>query len=101
MTETRDQTRPARSEPHAIVVSRAWKRLFLANDGGLKDDAKLALKDLMDECEFFGRGYVLGDHDKTLELAVKRRIINHILVALDISERHIWKRLAIARGDDE
>lgn len=93
-----DRQQPA---PKPLRISRAWKRIFLADDGGLSEDGKLVLKDLMDECEFFGKGYVLGDPDKTLELAVKRRIINHILVALDISERHIWKRLAIARGDDD
>lgn len=75
--------------------------MMLTPDGGLSMDARLVLKDMMDFAQYFGPGYVLGNHDKTLELAVMRRFINHILVAVDISETHITKRLEIGRDDDD
>lgn len=94
-------TDTAAKRQHALQVSRAWKRILLDADGGLKEDARIVLKELMDFCQYFGPGYVLGNHDKTLEMAVMRRVVNHILVAVDISETHITKRLEIGRDDDD
>jgi hypothetical protein len=78
---------------HKLEVSRAWKRLVLDENGALHADGKLVLRDLMKHSQFFGTAqYALGNHDKTLELAVRRQLVTHILACVWLSADDIIKK---------
>lgn len=78
-----------------LLVARAWKRLLLAADGGLNPDGKLVLRDLMAKAQFFGKQYELGNQERTLQLAVRREVVIHILASLSIGEVQIMQLLEI------
>ena len=82
-----------------LLVSRAWKRLLLAEDGGISKDGKVVLQDRMVKASFFGQQYQLGNHERTLELAVRRQTVIHILACLAIGEEQIMKTLEIYNDD--
>ena len=78
-----------------VLVAQAWQRLLLAVDGGLNVDARTVLRDLMQSSQFFGRQYELGNPERTLELAVRRQTVIHILACLKLDDRKIDKILEI------
>jgi hypothetical protein len=41
--------------------------------------------------EFFGPQYTVGNPERTLELAVKRGFVVHVLFMLGLSEAHVLK----------
>jgi L-rhamnose isomerase len=82
-----------------LLVSRAWKRLLLAEDGGVSKDGKVVLQDLMVKASFFGKQYELGNPERTFELAVRRQTVIHILACLAIGEEQIMKTLEIYNND--
>lgn len=83
----------------SLEATRAWKRVMLAEDGGISADGKTILRQLMKQANYFGKQYELGSPDRTLELAIKRSLVNHILVSLDIGEAQVMKLLEIVRDD--
>lgn len=96
MSKTESATR------HKLEVARAWKRLVLDEDGGLHADGKLILRDLMRQSQFLGQQqYVLGNHDRTLELAVRRQMVTHIMACIWLSADDIIKRHTSAMEEAE
>jgi len=70
-------------------VSHAWKRALLNSKGQLHDDGKLILKSLMGPAHYFDVGYVPGDHDRTLIMAVRRETVNRVLRLLKFDEEAV------------
>lgn len=88
-------------ETRAAKASRAWKRLLLEKDGsGFNADAKIALKDLLHVSQFFGAQYDVSSPERTLELAVKRQIVIHIIACVDIDVEAKVKKLLEVQNDE-
>lgn len=66
--------------------SNAWRRALLGPDGKLSPDGKVILRSLMKSAHYFDVGYVAGDHDRTLILAVRRETVNRILKIIHFDE---------------
>ena len=94
-----DDVTTASPKRRELLVSRAWKRLLLAEDGGISRDGRLVLQDLMAKASFFGKQYELGNPERTLELAIRRQTVIHILACIAIGEEHIMKTLEIYNDD--
>jgi hypothetical protein len=69
--------------------ANAWRRLLLDSDGKLHSDGKIVLKSLMGPAKYFDVGYVPGDHDRTLIMAVRRETVNRIMRLLKFDEAAI------------
>ena len=82
-----------------LRLSRAWKRLFLGEDGGLHNDGRQILQDLLRKADFFGVQYEPGNHDATLIKAVKRSFVIDILAQLSIDEAQIQQLIRITQDD--
>lgn len=77
-----------------IKLAGAWKRCLLGEDGKLHSDGRLIIKDLFKQSGFFSKQqYVVGNHDQTLALAVKRQLVTHILALTGLSEAAIEKQV--------
>jgi hypothetical protein len=97
MTETDDDTPTISTRRARVRANHAWQRLLLGDDGALSPDAKVCLRELMDQAQWFGRQYELGNPERTLELAVRRQTVIHILVALNLTEADAAKLMEIQR----
>jgi hypothetical protein len=96
VTEPAVETAPDVVEPDdhyerpIVRLARAWKRVMLGADGKLHADGKLILQDLFKRSRFFGVGqYSLNNQYRTLELAVTRQLVTHILGCVGLSEMAI------------
>lgn len=99
MTVEDEDFESASPKRREIREARAWKRALLATDGGISADGRTILRGLMQMAQFFGRQYEIGNHDRTLELAVKRQVVVHVLNCLDISEAQIKKILEVRHDE--
>lgn len=85
----------------ARVTARAWKRALLNEEGLLHADGIVILRDLLRLSEFFGPQYVVGKPERTLELAVKRQLVIHILAMLGLPESYALQQRELLRQDDD
>jgi hypothetical protein len=83
----------------ALVVARAYQRCLLNDKRDFHEDGRIVLGDLLRASEFFGAQYVVGKPERTLELAVKRAMIIHILTMLGLSEAHVLKQREVLLDD--
>lgn len=73
-----------------LLVSRAWKRIMLDEQGKLHSDARLILRDLFDKAGFYAaQQYFPGQNDLTVARASRREIVIHILALIEKSEDEI------------
>lgn len=80
--------------------ARAWRRALLDENGNLHADGKAILGSLMRFSQYFGVGYVPGDHDRTLIIAARRELVNRIFALLDYDESNILAIIRESRDDD-
>jgi hypothetical protein len=73
--------------------ANAWRRALLNDKGELHSDGRLMLRSLMRSAHYFDVGYVPGDHDRTLILAVRRETVNRILKLLSFDEARALKEM--------
>lgn len=66
--------------------ANAWRRALLGPDGKLSADGRIILRSLMKPAHYFEVGYVAGDHDRTLILAVRRETVNRVLKIIHFDE---------------
>lgn len=107
MTRVHDSVAPDLSGPRSasprrndLVLSRAYQRCLLDMKGQLHEDGKLILGDLIRLSDFFGPQYVSGKPDLTLERAVKRQFVIHVLIRLGMSEAFVMKHFKEMLDDD-
>lgn len=81
-------------------MARAYQRCLLDGDGRLHEDGRLIIGDLIRLSDFFGPQYVSGNSELTLERAVKRSFVVHVLVMLGLSEAQVTQRLKEMMTDD-
>lgn len=97
-----DLTEAFPSGAHDVrVTARAWQRALKNEDGLLHADGIVILRDLLRLSEFFGPQYVVGKAERTLELAVKRQMVIHILAMLGLSESHALQLRERLRSNDD
>ena len=77
--------------------ANAWRRALLDERGNLHGDGRILLRSLMRQSQYMDVGYVPGDHDRTLILAVRRETVNRILRLLKFDESQIME---LMRDDD-
>lgn len=77
--------------------ANAWRRALLDEKGNLHADGRVLLRSLMRQSQYMDVGYVPGDHDRTLILAVRRETVNRILRLLNFNETQVMEMM---RDDD-
>lgn len=79
--------------------ANAWRRALLGADGKLSPDGRILLRSLMKPAHYFDVGYVAGDHDRTLILAVRRETVNRILKIIHFDEAAVLQHMREEQND--
>ncbi len=79
--------------------ANAWRRALLGPDGKLSADGRVLLRSLMKPAHYFDVGYVAGDHDRTLILAVRRETVNRILKIIHFDESAVLAHMREEQND--
>lgn len=80
--------------------AHAWRRALLDDAGNLHADGKAIIGGLMRFADYFGPGYSVESHNRTLVLASRREMVNRILAVLEYDETKIRQALREQSNND-